>query len=217
MAQRPRDIAAGVFHVYTHCVWASERYFYDDVDRMTFLRELARVTARSEWKCLAYCLMRSHYHLIVEVQDGVLPKAMQSLNWRYAMHFNTRHAMRGTTQFRRYGARRIQNDDDLVGCFTYVSLNPVDAGLCNGPAEWPWSSYAATAGLAPKPSFLDDRPLLACFHDVHEFAVAALREYVESRDRAVTKLRPVPGSRRGSAGHVQPRVANGREISYVWE
>ena len=179
MPRPPRDVAAGTFHVFTHTVWAADRHFRDDVDRMVFLRELARVTATIEWKCIAYCLMRSHYHLILQLEDGALPVGMQALNWRYAMHFNSRHVMRGVTQFKRYGSRRIRDDADLAGCFKYVSLNPVEAGLCSTPAEWPWSSYAATVGLARRPSFIDDRPLLAYFHDIAELAMAALRAFVE--------------------------------------
>src|SRR5581483_11533527 len=36
--REPRDTAAGFFHLYAHCVWATDRYFRDDVDRMVFLR-----------------------------------------------------------------------------------------------------------------------------------------------------------------------------------
>ena len=36
-----------------------------------------------------------------------------------------------------------------------MPLNPVRAALCNSPGEWPWSSYAAIAGLRPSPWFLD--------------------------------------------------------------
>jgi putative transposase len=175
----PRDIAAGIFHVYTHCVWAAPKHFHDDVDRTAFLRELARVTVNAEWKCIAFCLMRSHYHLIVEVEDGVLPRAMQSLNWRYAMHFNTRHAMRGVTQFTRYGARRLEGGDSVAHCFRYVARNPVEAGLCRRPQEWLWSSYAGTVDLAKPHSFIDARAVLAYFSEIIEVAIARLRAYVE--------------------------------------
>jgi len=178
--RRPRDIAAGVFHVYTHSVWANPRHFRDDADRMAFLRELSRVTTALEWRCMAYCLMTSHYHLIVEVLDGVLPVAMQSVNWRYAVQYNTRHAMRGATQFARYGARRINESEGLIACFKYVVLNPVDAGLCDRPEDWQWSSYAATIGLVDAQDFVDDRPILACFDaPSREAAAARLRAFVE--------------------------------------
>jgi REP element-mobilizing transposase RayT len=179
MARPHRDTGAGFFHVFTHCVWAARAHFRDDVDRLTFLRELARTTKKFEWKCIGFCLMPSHYHLIVRVEHGVLPRAMQSLNWRYSIQFNRRHAMRGHAQFERYGARRIAGDADLVGCYRYVMRNPVEARLCTTPADWPWSSYAGTIGLAPASSFVDDALLLAVFSDVYEHAVAGLRSIVD--------------------------------------
>src|SRR5581483_65207 len=90
VAHQLRDVSAGTFHVYTHCVWAAKAHFRDDVDRVEFLRGLARVTAKYDWRCMGFCLMRTHYHLLVEVADGVLPTAMQSLNHGYACHFNRR-------------------------------------------------------------------------------------------------------------------------------
>lgn len=84
MAHRSRDVSAGVFHVYAHCVWAAPALYRDDLDRLEFLRRLAEVTAKSEWRCIGFCLMRTHYHLVVEVADGALPLAMQTLNHGYA-------------------------------------------------------------------------------------------------------------------------------------
>lgn len=207
--REPRDTAAGFFHLYAHCVWATDRYFRDDVDRMVFLRELARATMKFEWTCVAYCLMRSHYHLIVGVDAGVLPRAMQSLNWRYAMDFNVRHALRGVTQFKRYGSRRLADDDDLVNCFRYVVRNPVDAALCERPEDWAWSSYAATIGLRERASFVDDRIVLDYFGGAIDVSQAALRRFV---DRADADPWPVPGTGRGP---FRRGVANGREMSYV--
>jgi hypothetical protein len=114
MAHQLRDISAGMFHIYTHCVWAAPAHFRDNVDRVDFLRGLARVTARYEWRCMGFCLMRTHYHLVVEVTEGVLPAAMQSLNHGYACHFNRRHGLRGHVQSSRYGSRRIDAKDNLV-------------------------------------------------------------------------------------------------------
>ena len=173
-----RDVEAGVFHVYSHCVWAASALFRDDEDRMTFLRELALATARTGWTCVSYCLMTTHYHLILDVAEGVLPKGMQSLGFRYASSFNIRHSMKGHVHGRRYGARRIVDEDDLFGRFKYVARNPVEAGLCSTAEEWPWSSYAASVGLAKPASFVDPSLVLRCFPDPLEHARAALRRFV---------------------------------------
>ena len=178
MARPPRDTAAGIFHIYTHCLWAVPKLYRDDVDRLEFLRQLARVTDRSSWKCAFFCLMGSHYHLIVEVGDNMLPTAMQSLNWTYARAFNERHRLRGHVQFDRYGARRIVDDTDLLGTFSYVAHNPDEAGVCESPEEWLWSSYAGTIGLTEPHSFIDDACVLGCFDWPGEDPRAALRRYV---------------------------------------
>ena len=156
-----RDAAAGTFHVYTHCVWAAPQLYRDGVDRAEFLRHLARVTSKTRWTCIAYCLMTSHYHLIVRAADGVLPEAMHSLNLAYALHHNRRHGLRGHVQFKRYGSSRIDDGGDLLERFRYVAKNPVEAGLCSSAADWAWSSYPGTVGLGELSSFVDPTPLLA--------------------------------------------------------
>ncbi len=179
MPRPKRDIGAGVFHIYTHCVWASSALFRDELDRIVFLRRLAETTIHTGWRCIAYCLMGSHYHLIVAVQDGVLPVAMQRLNYAYAVNYNRRYDLRGHVQFARYGSRRIAGDDDLLGCFQYVSMNPVKAGICRSPCDWPWSSYPAAIALAEPQPFVDPRPVLSLFAGSREFAIASLRSFVE--------------------------------------
>jgi putative transposase len=154
-------------------------YFQDDLDRFAFLQILTHVTRTSGWKCIAFCLMRSHYHLIVEVDDGVLPAAMKRLNHSYSWGHNRRYTLKGHAQHRRYGARRIVDNPDLIDAFSYVSWNPPKAGACEKPEDWPWSSYAASVGLAEPRSFVDDAPLLACFPRTAN-PRAALRRHVEA-------------------------------------
>lgn len=178
MAHQLRDTSAGAFHVFTHCVWAAHALFRDDVDRLEFLRRLGRVTSEHEWRCLGFCLMRTHYHLLVEVEDGALPKAMQALNHGYACEFNRRHGLRGHVQSRRYGSRRIAGAENLVVAYSYAMNNPVEAGLCSRASAWSWSSFRGTVGLSERTSFVDDGPVLGCFRRELD-PYAALRKAVE--------------------------------------
>jgi REP element-mobilizing transposase RayT len=132
-----------------------------------------------EWTCVAFCLMRTHYHLMLEVGEGALPRGMQSLNYRYAVNFNQRHAMRGHVQFERYGSVRIEDESHLLRVFRYVARNPVKAQLCASPADWPWSSYASAVGLAEPHSFVDPNRVLRCYDAIDELAAAQLRTFVE--------------------------------------
>lgn len=146
---------------------------------MGFIRELARATAAAEWRCLAYCLMGTHYHLLLDVDAEAMPRGMHSLNFRYAMAFNSRHQMRGHVHGTRYNAFRIEGDADLLSRFKYVALNPVEAGLCASPATWRWSSYAATVGLVMPQPFVTDDLVLSCLNGPREVAIGRLRAYVE--------------------------------------
>lgn len=176
---KPRDLTAGIFHIYTHCVWAVPHLYRDDVDRMEFLRLLARVSEHPGWTCASYCLMTSHYHLIVHVEEAVLPRAMQALNHPYACGYNKRYGLRGHVQFRRYGSRRIEDAEDLLRTYRYVARNPVEAGLCARAVDWPWSSFAGTVGLVEAASFVDPSLVLRCFDWPAVDPRAALRKSVE--------------------------------------
>jgi putative transposase len=57
--------------------------------------------------------------------------------------------------------------------------NPVRAGICNRADEWPWSSYRATAGMAPAPAFLDVDPLLRMFGRSTQIATSRYADFVE--------------------------------------
>jgi putative transposase len=174
-----RDKSAGVFHVYTHGVWAADELYRDDVDRSAFLRELVRAGVKVEWDCLAFCLMDTHYHLLLEVDDGALPRGMHSLNFRYAMQFNHRYAMRGHVMGARYDSVRMEDDEHLRNAFKYVVLNPVEAGLVQSPADWPWSTYAGTVGLAAPHTFVADDRVLSALNTTSARATHALRTFVE--------------------------------------
>lgn len=179
MPRKPRDLGAGIFHVWTHCVWAVPHLYRDDADRLEILRHLARAASRPGWTCLQYVLMTTHYHLMVEVDDGVLPRAMHAINLAYSLQHNRRYALRGRVLYQPYGSRRIEGEDDLIGTYAYIANNPVEAGLCASPADWPWSSYAGTIGLAEPASFVDPSRVLGCFDWPRVDPRAALRAAVE--------------------------------------
>jgi REP-associated tyrosine transposase len=47
------------------------------------------------------------------------------------------------------------SDEQVWTAVAYVALNPVSAGLCRLPEQWPWSSHALTIGGGRSPPWLD--------------------------------------------------------------
>jgi REP element-mobilizing transposase RayT len=154
MSAKPRqEVAGGIFHV-TPRGNAREVIFLDELDYMEFLRALATAVAQARWLCHSYCLLPNHYHLLLETPEPTLATGMRCLNGRFAQRFNRRYDRVGHVFQGPYGAELVQTDAHLRETCRYIALNPVRAGLCEDPAEWPWSSYAALAGLEEGPSFL---------------------------------------------------------------
>ena len=84
---------------------------------------------------------------------------MRQLNGVYTQRFNRQHGRVGHVFQGRYKAIIVQKESHLLELARYVVLNPVRARMVRRPAEWPWSSYRATAGLSDAPLWLTtDRP-----------------------------------------------------------
>ena len=148
--------------------------FIDDSDRERFLAVLASVVARYHVLCHAYCLMGNHYHLLLETPEANLSRAMRQLNGIYSQGFNRCHRWSGHVFEGRFHAQVVDKEAYLRGVCRYIVLNPVRAGLVVHPCQWPWSSYAATAGEQSVPTFLSVDWVLA-LGDTLERAAAERR------------------------------------------
>jgi REP element-mobilizing transposase RayT len=178
MPREERDAAPGIFHVWTHSVWTNVLYL-DDIDRMSWVTELAAMTAKYEWSCIGFCQLTTHYHLIVETFDESLSNGMQRLNFRHAIGFNRRHKLRGHVVDGRFSSRRITTEEQLVTTYRYVARNPIEANLCKSPGDWPWCSYRSVIEPVEPFTFVDVSRVACCFRPA-ETAVEQLRRFVES-------------------------------------
>jgi REP element-mobilizing transposase RayT len=157
-ALRP-EVAGGIHHVYARACDGRD-LFIDDAGRRRYLALLAQTVRRHKWRCLAYCLMTNHVHLLVETPAPDLGAGMQHLHGAYARYFNQRRARNGPVFQGRYGSTLVTSDEQLVTVIGYVVHNPVKAGLVGDPGGWPWSSHAAMVGRAERPPWLDADRLL---------------------------------------------------------
>jgi putative transposase len=178
--------------------------YADELDRELFLTDLERAVDRHGWLCHAYCLMSSHYHLAIETPRANLPAGMQQLNGKHASRFNERHGRHGHLFGARYRSILIEDERYLLSLCRYIVLNPVRAGICTRPEEWPWSSYRATGGLDPTPQLLTTAVVLGAFGDTYPASQAAYREFVAGgiADALAERVR---GERLGSDGFLRRR------------
>jgi REP element-mobilizing transposase RayT len=157
-----------------------EMLFRDDIDRMEWLRLFAKVAVKYRWLGWSYCLMGNHFHFVLQIPHGGLSKGMQELNTGYSIRTNKRHDRTGHLVRNRFYSRVVEDDSHLLEVCRYVVLNPVRAGLCASPADWPWSSYRACAGMELAHPFLAVDRVLGLFGQRPEEARAAYRAFVRA-------------------------------------
>ena len=142
MARRPRRLLPdGWFHVTCRGVDGLP-VFRDVEDRLALLKLLAITVHRDRWTCEAYCLMGNHYHLVVHARRADLSTGMRWLNGVYAQNFNGRYGRRGHLWGDRFASWIVGSERHLTAAIGYVLQNPVRAGLCRRPKDWPWSAAA---------------------------------------------------------------------------
>jgi Transposase and inactivated derivatives len=153
--------------------------YLDDQDRRHFLRLLQKAIADYRWQLFAYVLMSNHYHLFFRTPDTNLSLGMKDLDGDYASDFNERYRRVGHLFQGRFKSHLVDVETYLLEVARYIVLNPVRAGMVKTPGQWNWSSYRATAGLAPVPIWLDPTPILDYFNPSDRtVAMDGYREFV---------------------------------------
>lgn len=158
--------------------------FCGPADRDIFLETVGETVERQGWICLGYVVLTTHYHLLLRTPEPDLAHGMQRLNGHYAQGFNRRHGGRGHVFESRYLSLLVQSDAHLLWLFRYLAWNPVEAGLCEDPKDWDWSSYRCLLGLQRPPRFLAVDAALAYFGHDRARARTRLRAFVEQEPPA---------------------------------
>jgi REP element-mobilizing transposase RayT len=137
--RQPRSVLPdGIFHVTARAI-AEEVLFVDDYDRRRFVWLLNGLCKEFGLRRRAYCLMGTHYHLLLEGTSADLSRLMHRLNSRYAQRYNERHNRYGHLFGERYTVRVVQDEKQLEDTYAYIDANPCKAGLCRADERWPWS------------------------------------------------------------------------------
>jgi putative transposase len=184
MPRRAAQLCAGeYYHVYNRGNDRG-RIFYERDNFLFFLRRVQEYLVPAV-EVVAYCLMPTHYHLLVgvkqtsasaepsEVSAGV-SKAMMRLGVSYTKAINKRYDRVGALFQGPYGSKHVGGNDYLVHLSRYIHLNPVIDGLVQHPEDWEFSSYheyvGRRNGTLPRP-----RIVLTQFRSVGDY-----RGFVES-------------------------------------
>lgn len=146
-----------------------------------FLDTLAQNANEAGMTLYAYCLMPNHGHLLARLGDVPLGTVMQKTLTRFALRSNRYNGRSGHLFQGRYKAPLVADDAQAKVALRYIHRNPVEACLAEDPADWPWSSHRAYAGLAQDP-YVDTGFMLSLFSDDPQRAVERYGEFMAAAD-----------------------------------
>jgi putative transposase len=96
MARLARIVIPGVAHHVTQRGNRRQPVFFSDDDRRLYLELVRAGCAAAQVRCLAWCLMDNHVHLVLMPESaGALRTALAEAHRRYTRHVNFREGWRG--------------------------------------------------------------------------------------------------------------------------
>jgi putative transposase len=179
------------------------RVFFQAADCEQFLDALRQTWERYPFRLYAYCLMKNHFHLVLEPAAGQsISRILQSLTVAHTWHYHKRRRTSGHVWQGRFKSSIIASDEHLRTVMRYVEANPLRAGLVTDLRDYPWSSYLAH-GLGQSLPVLDEAPVWASLGRTEEARQNHWRKWVHTpltaKDlaavrRSVTTGRPYGGT-----------------------
>ena len=140
MPRKPRIEIAGYYHIINRGV-DKRVIFKEPVDYERF-EELMCFYAQSYGIIIHnYCLMKNHYHLLIEIQQENLSKFMRQLNMNYAIYFNKKYKRSGHLWQGRFKSWFVTDEAYLYTLMLYIEQNPLKAKIVKRLEEYPYSSY----------------------------------------------------------------------------
>jgi putative transposase len=124
--------------------------FYAEEDYRLYLDTLQEQAEKYGCAVHAYVLMTNHVHLLLTPETADGPSLlMKHLGQRYVQYINRHYKRSGTLWEGRFRSCLAQDPRYVLGCYRYIELNPVRAGMVAQPSEYRWSSYHVNGNNEP--------------------------------------------------------------------
>ena len=140
MPRLPREYSySKVYHIIIKGIDDGD-IFYDNEDKQVFKEKMKLTKEKFKYNIYAYCLMNNHVHLVIEVANDTLSKAMQGLSVRYVHYFNRKYNRKGPLIQERFKSKKVEDQRYFLEVCRYVHRNPEKAKIAK-TNDYNWSSY----------------------------------------------------------------------------
>ena len=131
-----------IYHVMLRGI-NKQQIFYDKEDYQFFAGLLERYKEPCGYQLYAYCLMGNHVHLLIqEGNETTLGDVFRHIGSAFVYWYNIKYDRVGHLFQDRYKSEPVEDEAYLLTVFRYILMNPVKAGFCSAPEQYPYSSAA---------------------------------------------------------------------------
>ena len=138
--RRARITYPGAYHHVMNRGYDGKDIFCGNENKNQFLNYLEDAAKKMKIRIFAYCIMDTHYHLVLENSTGRLSDFLKLLNGNYGMYYRKVNGGKGYVFQGRFKSTLIENDAYLIQSIVYLLENPVRAGIVHDAEQYIWSS-----------------------------------------------------------------------------
>ena len=125
----------------TAAAWGRRSIFQTDRMAGLFLDVLRENRAKGRFQVHEFVLMKDHFHALVTPAPEVsLGKCAQYIKGGFSFRAKKELGFTGEIWQAGYNEHRVKHARDYAQHVRYIHENPVRAGLCAKPGDWPYSS-----------------------------------------------------------------------------
>jgi len=131
---------------------------------------------------ILYCLMTTHYHLLIQTLDANLSRCIRHINGVYTQRYNARHGCDGNLFRGRYKSILIDADSYVLGLVRYIHRNPLRVGIAGKLKDYPWSSHNGYISKAKKWEWLYKNYILDMFSKDTSLQVISYKRFMSTQE-----------------------------------
>lgn len=131
---------SGFYHVILRGI-NRQRIFEDAEDYERYLWLLTKYKDQCGFALYAWCLMPNHIHILLKEGKEPLSQVFQRIGASFVYWYNGKYERVGHLFQDRYKSEPVEDNTYFLSVLRYIHRNPVKAGICAEPSEYPYSSY----------------------------------------------------------------------------
>ena len=139
--QARSDLKTNLFHIMVQGINKSY-IFNNSIDIKYYIKLLYELNNQHNIQIIAYCVMNNHTHILIKCENiDEMSKYMKRVNVKFSRYYNKKHNRVGYVFRDRFKSQGIYSEKHMYNCIRYIYENPVKAGMCKKPEEYPYSNY----------------------------------------------------------------------------